>query len=106
MNLTTERERLCEEVETNCDFDRHTLVDSVLIIQIDSIDTESLQASFTSILYICRISADLHRITIVFDPKFGCELHFLPQPSLQSLRLKKKIALYEPHKIEPIVAVP
>jgi hypothetical protein len=67
---------------TNRDFDGKAGVDAVLVVEIDAIQVEALQAGLTGRSHICGIATDL-RLPIRFaKSELGCQLHPLSHPSL------------------------
>jgi hypothetical protein len=74
---------------TNRDFDGNAGVDAVLVIEIDAIQVESLQASLTGCSHIRWIATDLPLPIRIAKSELGCQFHPLSHSFLQSLRPKK-----------------
>ncbi|KAJ0456788.1 hypothetical protein HanPI659440_Chr15g0603761 [Helianthus annuus] len=69
------------ESSSNRDFNGHTSVNPMLIIQINRLHPKPLQTSFTTSPNILRISANLPH-TIILNPKLSSQLHLPPHSSL------------------------
>jgi hypothetical protein len=72
---------------TNRDFDGNAGVDAVLVVEIDAIQLEALQAGLTGRSHIRWIATDLKLPIRIANSEFGCQFHPL---SLQSLLPKKR----------------
>jgi hypothetical protein len=75
---------------TNRDFDGNAGVDAVLVVEIDAIQLEALQAGLTGRSHIRWIATDLSLPIRIDNSELGCQFHPLSHPSLQSLLPKKR----------------
>ena len=66
------------------DFNWNSCVDSMLIVEVNAIHIQPLQARLTSRAHICGISLHEGLPILDNDPKFGCKLNLVPS-SFQSL---------------------
>ena len=66
------------------DFNWNSCVDSMLIVEVNAIHIQPLQARLTSRAHICGISSHQELPILDNDPKFGCKLNLVPS-SFQSL---------------------
>mgnify|MGYP000158488013 FL=1 len=66
------------------DFNWNSFVDSDLIVKVNAIHIQPLQACLTSRAHICGISSQQGLPILDSDPKFGCKLNLVPS-SFQSL---------------------
>jgi hypothetical protein len=80
---------------TNRDFDGNAGVDAVLVVEIDAIQLEALQAGLTGRSHIRWIATDLTLPTRIANSKLGCQFHPLSHPSLQSLPKKRNLRTNE-----------
>ena len=71
---------------TNRDFDGNAGVDAVLVVEIDAIQVEALQAGLTGGSHIRWIATCLPLPIDRDNSELGCQFHLLSHPSLQSLR--------------------
>ncbi|KAG5560818.1 hypothetical protein RHGRI_003992 [Rhododendron griersonianum] len=66
----------------------------MLVIEINTINVEPLQAGLTGSPYIGWIAANLHLLSVRGDdPKFGSQLNFLSHPPLNGVTLPRRISL-------------
>ena len=79
------RRRDEEEKKSNRDFDGHTSVDSMLVIEIDTIHIEALQASLASAPHIRGITLNSTLAVADDDSEFGSYLNFVPHSSFKRL---------------------
>jgi len=75
---------------TNRDFDGNAGVDAVLVVEIDAIQLEALQAGLTGRSHIRWIATDLTLPTRIANSKLGCQFHPLSHPNKQPNKKKKK----------------
>ena len=73
---------------THRDLDGHLLVDTVLEVEVNAIDTESPEASLTRCPDVRRVPADLGPADA--DAELGAQLHLFTDPALQRLRRNQK----------------
>jgi hypothetical protein len=76
--------REMKRVKSNRDFNRKTSINTMLIIEINTINIKSLQATLTSFSHIAWITTDLIFLFNSSDSKFCSQINFLSH-SLQSL---------------------
>lgn len=67
---------------TDRDFNGNFGINSMLIIKINTIHSQSFQASFTSRPHIRRFAVDLKLSVQKLDPKFSSQLDLIPKPRL------------------------
>jgi hypothetical protein len=67
---------------TNRDFDGKAGVNAVLVIEINAIHVEALQAGLTGGSHICWIATDLALPIHRAETELGCQFHPLSHPSL------------------------
>jgi hypothetical protein len=70
---------------TNRDFDGKAGVDAVLVVEIDAIQVEALQAGLTGGSHIRWIATYLPLPIHMPESELSCQFHLLSHPSLQSL---------------------
>ena len=75
---------------TNRDFNGEAGVNAVLVVEIDAIHLETLQAGLTGGSHIRRIATDLLLSIPKANSELGCQFHLLPHPSFQSLSPEKR----------------
>lgn len=79
----------------------------MLVVEIDAVDLETLQAGFTSSPHIGRIATDLSLPISKVDSEFCRKLNLLPHPSLQSLFPRNIHSISQPKlKIHPTPIIP
>ena len=66
---------------THRDLDRHLLVDAVLVVEVDAVDAEPLEAALARRVHVCWVTADLPLAVGEGDGKLGGQLDLLPHPA-------------------------
>jgi hypothetical protein len=67
------------------DLDGHLLVDAVLVVEVDAVDAEPLEAGLAGCPYIRRVTADLALAVGEGDGKLGGQLDLLLYTALKRL---------------------
>jgi len=67
------------------DLDGHPLVDAVLVVEVDAVHAQSLEAALARRPHVRRVPADLALAVGEGDAELGGQLHLLPHPALQRL---------------------
>jgi hypothetical protein len=57
----------------------------VLVVEVDAVDAEPLQAALTRRAHVRRVAADLALAVGEREAELGYQLHLLPHPALQRL---------------------
>jgi hypothetical protein len=70
---------------THRDLDGHSLVDAVLVVQVDAVDAQPLEAALARRPDVRRVAADLSLAVGERDAELGSQLHLVPHPALQRL---------------------
>ena len=70
---------------THRDLDRHLLVDAMLVVEVDAVDAEPLEAALARRPHICWVTADLPLAVSEGDGKLGGQLDLLSYPALKRL---------------------
>ena len=73
-------------METHRDLDGHPLVDAVLVVEVDAVYAEPLEAALARRAHVRRVPADVDISGAgEVDAELGAQLHLLPHPALQRL---------------------
>jgi hypothetical protein len=76
---------------THRDLDGHLLIDTVLKVEVNAIDTESLEASLTRCPDVRRVPADLGLAVVADgDAELGGQLYLLPDCTLHRLHIRNQ----------------
>ena len=71
---------------THRDLDGHLLIDTVLVVEVNAIDTESPEASLTRCPDVRRLPTEQGPAVVAdADAELGSQLHLLPKTALQCL---------------------
>ncbi|KAK3414618.1 hypothetical protein EUGRSUZ_H00476 [Eucalyptus grandis] len=74
------------------DFDGDASVDTVLVVEVDAIDVETLQAVLAGRPHVHLIAPDIPLSICIAEPELGRQFHLLSHPSLQILEFGMTVA--------------
>ena len=72
--------------DTHRDLDGHIFVDAVLVVEINTVDTQPLEAALASRAHVRWIPPDVPLVVCERDAELGGQIHLLPHVALQRLR--------------------
>ena len=80
-----------EKKNTHRDLDGHLLIDTVLVVEVNAIDTESPEASLTRCPDVRRLPTEQGPAVVAdADAELGSQLHLFTDPALQRLHRNQK----------------
>jgi len=80
---------------THRDLDGHPLVDAVLVIEVDAVNAEPLEAALARCPHESWVAADLPFPIGEGDAELGGQLNLLPHPTLKRLLRMNSEALHQ-----------
>ncbi|TVU13687.1 hypothetical protein EJB05_37107, partial [Eragrostis curvula] len=93
------------DAATHRDLDGHPFVDAVLVVEVDAVNAETLEAALACRAYVRRVAADLALAVGEGEAELGGQLHLLPHPALQSLHMGITWSIFSANDLVGVGAV-
>ncbi|TVU03549.1 hypothetical protein EJB05_50864, partial [Eragrostis curvula] len=93
------------DAATHRDLDGHPFVDAVLVVEVDAVNAETLEAALACRAYVRRVAADLALAVGEGEAELGGQLHLLPHLDLQSLHMGITSSIFSANDLVGVGAV-